>query len=272
MARIGGRRERIREIRAQAKAAISQSRAERSQSRAERSQARAERAQVKAEHAQTRATAAVEQVEKTRRRRSPEEARVEILDAAERVFMEFQPDQAGLKEVAREAGISHALITHYFGTYAGMIEAVLERRIRALRDRMLVKLRDAGALSRPGEMLQLLFRGLSDPVHLRLTKWLMASERPSAAHAFALRDSGLQLVAHQVAATLDATREQIGKIELTLLAAVAAAYGYALGKYALAGAAGREPSIDLDREVLDTIANMIESHLRYELGITLPRD
>lgn len=267
MARIGGKRERIREIRAQAKAAISQSRAERSQSRAER-------AQLRAEHAQTRATAAVEQVEKTRRRRSPEEARVEILDAAERVFMEFQPDQAGLKEVAREAGISHALITHYFGTYAGMIEAVLERRIRALRDRMLVKLRDAGALSRPGEMLQLLFRGLSDPVHLRLTKWLMASERPSAAHAFALRDSGLQLVAHQVAATLDprATREQIGKIELTLLAAVAAAYGYALGKYALAGAAGREPSIDLDREVLDTIANMIESHLRYELGITLPRD
>lgn len=267
MARAGGTRDRLREVLAQAKA-------DRTQARADRVQVRAARAQAKASSAQSRAVAgAVEQVEKTRRRRSPDEARVEILDAAERVFVEFQPDQAGLKEVAREAGISHALITHYFGTYAGMIEAVLERRIRALRERMLTKMREAGALSKPAEMLQLLFRGLEDPVHLRLTKWLMASERPAAAHAFALRDHGLQLVAHQVAATLDprATREQIGKIELTLLAAVAAAYGYALGKYALAGAAGREVSGELDREVLDTIANMVESHLRYELGISVPR-
>ena len=51
-----------------------------------------------------------------RRRRPPELARQEIVDAAERVFAASQPDQVGLKEVAREAGVSHALITHYFGT------------------------------------------------------------------------------------------------------------------------------------------------------------
>jgi len=210
--------------------------------------------------------------DRVRRRREPEQARVEIMDAAERVFVEFQPDQVGLKEIAREAGVSHALITHYFGTYAGLIEAVLERRIRSLRETMLSRLRDAGALARPGELLTLLFRGLADPVHLRLTKWMLASERPSAAHAFALRDHGLQLVAHQVAAALDprATGDQIDKIELALLAAVSAAYGYALGKYALAGAAGRQPTIELDREVLDTIAAMVETHLRHELGASLP--
>src|SRR5260221_14507830 len=57
-----------------------------------------------------------------RRRRTPEVARQELLDAAERVFTEFHPDQVGLKQVAREAGVSHALITHYFGTYGGVIE------------------------------------------------------------------------------------------------------------------------------------------------------
>lgn len=266
MASIGGRRDRLREARARA-------RAERSQARAERSQARVERAQARADKAQTRASEATDQAERAqRRRRSPEEARTEILDAADRVFVEFQPDQVGLKEVAREAGISHALITHYFGTYAGMIEAVLERRIRALRERMMERMREAGALGKPAELLQLLFRGLADPVHLRLTKWMLASERPSAAHAFALRDHGLQLVAHQVAAALDprATREQIAKIELTLLAAVASAYGYAIGKYALAGAIGRQPSDELDREVLETIGRMIEAHLRFELGIAVP--
>src|SRR5687768_3387856 len=88
-----------------------------------------------------------------RRRRSPELARQEILDASERVFVDFQPDQVGLKEVAREAGVSHALITHYFGTFANMIEAVLERRVGGLRARILEKLRDTqGVLSRPGEL------------------------------------------------------------------------------------------------------------------------
>jgi len=239
MARIGGRRERIRAIRSELREARVERRDERDR----------------------------------RRRRTPEEARVEIMDAAERVFIEFQPDQVGLKEVAKEAGVSHALITHYFGTYAAMVEAVLERRIRALRETMIARLREAGALARPGQMLEVLFRGLADPVHLRLTKWMMASERPSSAHAFALRDHGLQLVAHQVAAALQppATGDQIGKIELALLAAVAAAYGYAIGKYALAGALGRQPSEDLDREVLQTIGLMIEAHLRSELGVTLPR-
>src|SRR6185503_18656066 len=89
-------------------------------------------------------------MQEPRRRRSPEIARQEILDAAERVFTAFQPDQVGLKEVAREAGVSHALITHYFGTYAGLIEAALERRLRTLRETTLNRLREAGALSRPG--------------------------------------------------------------------------------------------------------------------------
>src|ERR1041384_1920978 len=121
-----------------------------------------------------------------RRRPSPELARQEILDAAERVLASVQPDQVGLKEVAREAGVSHALITHYFGTYAGLLEATLERRNRATREEALVRLREPDALSRPGELLELLFRMLQDPVHLRLMRWMLARERPAAGHAFAL--------------------------------------------------------------------------------------
>ena len=202
-----------------------------------------------------------------RRRRTPEVARQEILDAAERVFVEFQPDQVGLKEVAREAGVSHALITHYFGTYAGLIEAALERRIRALRERLLERLQDGGVLSRPDDLLAMLFRALEDPVHLRLTRWLLASERPAAAHAFALRDHGLQLVAHHVASAITARpgRELIEKVELALVTAVAAAYGYAIGKYALVGALGREASHDLDAAVQRTLAEMLRAHLGPEL-------
>jgi AcrR family transcriptional regulator len=219
-----------------------------------------------------------------RRRRPPEQARQEILDAAERVFVESQPDQVGLKEVAREAGVSHALITHYFGTYAGLIEAALERRLRALRETTLSRLREAGALSRPGELLGLVFDAFEDPVHLRLMRWLLASERPAAANAFGLHDRGLAAIAGQVARALerqsredqDDPRERkalerqpgaalVGEVELTLLTAVSAAYGYALAKHALVGALGRTPSSELDDQVRDTLAAMVHAHLRAAL-------
>ena len=199
-----------------------------------------------------------------RRRRPPEQARTELLDAAERVFAAAQPDQVGLKDVAREAGVSHALITHYFGTYAGLVEATLERRVRALRATMLERLKEAGALSRPAELLATLFRTLEDPVHLRLTTWLMASARPAATHAFALRDHGLQQVAQLVASALAAgppAAALVERVELALVCAVAAAYGYAIGKHALAGALGREPSPELDRAVYEALAEMMRARL-----------
>lgn len=206
-----------------------------------------------------------------RRRRAPELARQEILDAADRVFVEFQPDQVGLKDVGREAGVSHALITHYFGTYAGLIEAALERKVRALRETVLEKLKQADILSRPAELIGLLFTALEDPVHLRLMRWLLASERPSSAQAFGLQAQGLQLIAHQVAAALQPNppRAFIEKVELTLLTAVSAAYGYALAKHGLVAALGREASGTLDAQVRETLAAMVRAHVRAELGISL---
>jgi TetR/AcrR family transcriptional regulator, repressor for neighboring sulfatase len=197
-----------------------------------------------------------------RRRRTPEQARVELLDAAERVFAQANPRDVGLKNVAREAGVSHALITHYFGTYAGLVEATLERRIRRLRERILAELRKAGAISRPGELLAMLFEALQDPVHLRLVKWLVASERPGS--AFALQDRGLQVVAREVAAALHpkASSAIVDAIEVALVTAVAAAYGYAATKPALAGAIGRPPSAALDVEVQRTLAGMLEHYVR----------
>lgn len=202
-----------------------------------------------------------------RRRRPPELARQEILDAAERVFAAFQPDQVGLKEVAREAGVSHALITHYFGTYAGLLEATLERRLRVMRQEVLARLREPSALERPNELLGLLFRTLQDPVHLRLMRWLVASERPAATHAFGIQDRGLGVISEQVARALapDADRRLIHEVELTLLTAVAAAYGYAIAKDGLIGALGRKPSPELDDEVRQTLAQMVETQIRSKL-------
>jgi AcrR family transcriptional regulator len=208
----------------------------------------------------------------SRRRRAPEVARQEILDAAERVFAEHQPDRVGLKEVAREAGVSHALITHYFGTYAGLIEAALERRIRVLRERMTSRMRESGALARPGELLGMLFDALDDPVHLRLMKWMVANERQTAAHALALQERGVQLIARQVAEALvpQPPAVMIVTIERALVTAVAAAFGWAMSKVPLAASIGREPTTMLQDEIRGTLAGMVQSYLTMTIGPLIP--
>jgi len=190
------------------------------------------------------------------------------MDAAERVFADSHPDDVGLKEVARAAGVSHALITHYFGTYGGLIEATLQRRMRVLRARILARLGDASVIGRPDELLAMLFDALEDPVYLRLIRWLMGTERQASVHLFTLQDRGLSAVANQVATAISPPApapELVEKIELALITAVSAAYGYAMSKRGLAGAVGRRPSRELDAQVQRTLAAMLQAYLRIEL-------
>lgn len=205
-----------------------------------------------------------------RRRRSPEVARQEILDAAERLFAKYQPEEVGLKDIGREAGVSHALITHYFGTYVGLCESVLQRRLVAVRQIAATRLQEAGVLSRPDELLAILFRTLEDPVHLRLMKWLMANEKEeSAMNAFALQEQGIRAIAMQVAGAISPqpSKHLVDTLALALVTATAAAIGYAVSKHALAGAIGREPSPELDAGVRGTLAAMLQAYLRETIGL-----
>jgi TetR/AcrR family transcriptional regulator, repressor for neighboring sulfatase len=208
-----------------------------------------------------------------RRRRSPDVARTELLDAAERMFAKHAPDDVGLKDIAREAGTSHALITHYFGTYAGLVEQVLQRRLLRLRETMAARLVEAGAMERPEELLAIVFRTLDDPVHLRLMKWVIASDRQESVHVLALQHQGVTLIAHQVAATIapttitaDARRALVEKLELALVTALAAAMGYAFGKSALAATVGRAPDEALDTGVRRTLAAMLKAYIAEAIG------
>jgi hypothetical protein len=137
-----------------------------------------------------------------------------------------------------------------------------------LRTVIFTRMREAGALSRPGELLDILFQSLEDPVHLRLMKWLISGEHAGAAQAFALQERGIQLVAREVAEALRPrpSREIVETIELALLTAVSAAFGYAVSKYALAGALGRGVSAELDAGVRRTLTSMLQSYLRETIG------
>lgn len=202
-----------------------------------------------------------------RRRRAPEVARQEILDAAERLLRAHNPDSIGLKEVAVAAEVSHALVTHYFGTYTGLVEAVLLQRQAAVREAMLAHIETAALPIDGRAMLEALFTLVEDPLHLKLWLWLRATERPAGQELFPFRDQGLRrfvdvMVARRSAAQPDIDAEALRKrLELSLMVVISAAHGYAIGKGALAATLGYSASPELDAAFRQTLGDMVFASL-----------
>lgn len=99
-----------------------------------------------------------------RRRRSAEEARRVILDAAQKRLTEGGPEAVRLQAIAADVGVSHPAILHHFGSRDGLLEALESRAMASLRDDLL----------RPGstgEALDRVFETLGDQGHARLLAW-----------------------------------------------------------------------------------------------------
>lgn len=183
----------------------------------------------------------------SRERRSPDQARALILDAAERVFAQVTPDQVGLRDIAREAGISHALVTHYFGSYEALARATLDRRIEATRQQALRRLAEAARAAPanpaagPGQMplLELLLEVTEDPVMLRLVGWAILTGR---ADAMSGPSGSLAPIIDAMAArarVLGDAAPSRPQLELSVAAALALAFGLRVARGELEGALGR---------------------------------
>jgi AcrR family transcriptional regulator len=79
----------------------------------------------------------------TRRRRTAQEARDAILDAAERQLVASGPDGIRLQDVARDVGVSHPTVLHHFGSREALVEAVASRALDSLHDDIVAALRRA---------------------------------------------------------------------------------------------------------------------------------
>ena len=197
-------------------------------------------------------------------RRAPEEARALILAAAEHLFAEKSPDVVGLKDVARAGGVSHALVSHYFGTYDALVEAVLERRINAFREHVFAELVAAKEGAPVRELLDRLWAVAKDPVTLRVGAWALLSGRMNSDDFFAGRVQGLRLIADAVerlAARDRRKRVPRGDIEFVLMAGAALTYGYAIMRVPLQAGLGRPISPDADADFRARVAELLERYL-----------
>ena len=201
---------------------------------------------------------------KKRLRRTPEEARATILDAADRVFAKHLPDTVGLKEIGKEAGVSHALVTHYFKTYGGLVEAALERRFTRLRESLVKQLvvaldAKAGVAEILATYRAAITRDAADPVTVRLAVWAMMSGRTAEEDFFANRVQGLRLLADALESRTDVAREDL---EFCLIASFALSVVWTVGGPALAGALGKKRPKGHDARFEARATRMIDAFLR----------
>jgi len=107
-------------------------------------------------------------------RRRPEEARALILDAAEARMTVDGPAGLRLQDVARAAGVSHPTILHHFGSREGLIRALNQRSLEALRNSVIRRLDSAQA---GDDNIKQTFAAYRDGVAQRML-WLIQSSVP----------------------------------------------------------------------------------------------
>lgn len=111
-----------------------------------------------------------------RRRRSPDEARREAVDAARALLLSGGPTAVTLSAVAAEIGVTHANLIHHFGSAAGLQSALMGSMVADLNqalDTAVTRLRtDEGA---PLELVNAVFDAFAEGGAGRLAAWIALS-------------------------------------------------------------------------------------------------
>lgn len=118
---------------------------------------------------------------KTRVRRTADDARAAILDAAEKRLQEVGPAGIRIHDVAADVGVSHPTLLHHFGSREALLQSVIERRIGALERDLLREMAMRGASDDDpvGNMLECVARTLGEGGHARVLAWLSLSGHPA---------------------------------------------------------------------------------------------
>ncbi|MFE0653899.1 TetR/AcrR family transcriptional regulator [Streptomyces sp. NPDC059534] len=197
-----------------------------------------------------------------RRRRTPDQARREILDAATELIARYGPDRVGLRLVAEAAGVSHGLVTHYFGTYGALVRAVLRRENEAQRDRVRERIRSDGGTPYATGMTEVLFETLADERYVRLFAWagLHADDVGMSSDGLAALVDGIE--AGIRAALPGPDGPDRARIEAVVLLALSSAYGYALGRTSWLAGLGHDPADPAhDTAFRAALSSVLATHL-----------
>lgn len=191
------------------------------------------------------------------RRRDPERAKARILSAADELLESARPDEVTLRSIAAAAGVSHGLITHYFGSYEGVVRAVLARRQQAAIAEVVERLAALESAEDARALLDVTLDFLLDAQRTRLRVWLeMHGQAPE-------RDGKLALLVTFTTAQVNRVRERALRPPLpqervadVVQVVRAAARGYATGERTPEG----------DARFRETLIAMVQAFFAHAVG------
>jgi AcrR family transcriptional regulator len=191
-----------------------------------------------------------------RARRTPEEARRLILDAAQAAIARTGPEGLRLQEIAAAAGISHPLILHHFGSRAGLVRALTIEATIELRDKLVATMAQGGFTI--GDQLHRVFEAFRGGLAQRIA-WL-ATVDPGGGHGpsmMILRELADRLHARRLAAAPPGTEIAREETENLVHLIAVAAFGDALLGAQLRRSAGIAEGPEGDRAFRGWLVELI---------------
>jgi AcrR family transcriptional regulator len=199
--------------------------------------------------------------EAPRRRRTAEEARTAILDAAEKRLAASGPAAIRLQEVAADVGVAHPTVLHHFVNREALVEAVVRRALDALHADLLAAVQSSPeSTDQVRTLLDAVFDTLATRGHGRTFLWLALSGYAPA------EDLRVQSVAEAVHAIRCEKRKGKGKRKppfedtyFTVLLPALAMLSMSVGVKGSAGPSGDDPLGP--RRFRRWLAELIHEHL-----------
>jgi AcrR family transcriptional regulator len=208
----------------------------------------------------------------TRRRRTAEEARHEILAAAQRRLAEGGPEAIRLQDIARDLGISHPTILHHFESREGLMQALARSAMGALNADIMRAISDPQRSTTPEAVLDRVFETLGESGHARLLAWSALTEvtpdrRRGATHP---QEEALRMFADAVHRRLGEEAREVGvrtppreDADFIVRLVAAAMLGDALIGDVLSRIAGLPEGPAVQRRFRGWLARLLDEHFRH---------
>ena len=192
-------------------------------------------------------------------RRTPEEARRLILDAAQARLARTGPEGLRLQDIAADAGISHPSILHHFGSREGLVRALTQQAVEDLKQTLVSALTSSASASTEA-LLEQTFNAFRNGLAQRLA-WLVTvdPEGSHGGHAQVLRQIVDVAHARRVANAPPGTHLPREDTEAQVHLVATAAFGDAMYGAQLRRSAGQEPSPAADQRFRAWLAALIQA-------------
>jgi len=197
-----------------------------------------------------------------RRRRTAEEARHAILEAAQKRLAERGPEEIRLQDIASDLGISHPAILHHFGNRESLMRELSRHAFESLNADMVAALveRDGDATA----WLDRAFETLRDRGHARLLAWATLTGRLGAADGSEGEPYLIRNLASAVQARREAHAERAGEEPPTFeetVFAVQLVSAALLGDALMGGVLRQSAGISADEVTTERYRRWLAEHL-----------